>query len=62
MPLPWHRCSGPIFRCRRASSGAVEKQCYEQTLNNQMGAGATQIGTPGDLHALLHSGDTWTVE
>jgi len=40
---------------------AVEKPCYETLLQSQVDA-ATQDRGPGDLAALLHSGDTWTVE
>jgi len=40
---------------------AVEKPCYETLLQSQVDA-ATQERGPGDLAALLHSGDTWTVE
>jgi len=40
---------------------AVDKPCYETLLQSQVDA-ATQERGPGDLAALLHSGDTWTVE
>ena len=40
---------------------AVEKPCYEDMLEQQVGTAVEQRGS-GDLAALLHSGDTWTVE
>ena len=40
---------------------AVEKSRYEELLQEQIRS-ATEERGPGDLHALLHSGDTWTVE
>jgi len=40
---------------------AVERATYEDMLAGQIEA-ATQRRGPGDLRALLHSGDTWTVE
>jgi 2-oxoglutarate ferredoxin oxidoreductase subunit beta len=39
----------------------VSKPCYEDMLDGQMRDAVERQG-PGDLHALLHSGDTWTVE
>ena len=40
---------------------AVEKPTYEALLEAQVDDAVRTRG-PGDLHALLHSGDTWTVE
>jgi 2-oxoglutarate ferredoxin oxidoreductase subunit beta len=40
---------------------AVEKSTYESMLQQQVDKAVTDRG-PGDLEALLHSGDTWTVE
>mgnify|MGYP002624083693 FL=1 len=40
---------------------AVAKSCYETRLDQQVEAAIAQRGR-GDLGALLHSGDTWTVE
>ncbi len=40
---------------------AVEKSTYEDDLHAQVEAAKTERGH-GDLEALLHSGDTWTVE
>jgi 2-oxoglutarate ferredoxin oxidoreductase subunit beta len=40
---------------------AVERPSYERLLAGQI-AQATEQRGPGDLRALLHSGDTWTVE
>jgi 2-oxoglutarate ferredoxin oxidoreductase subunit beta len=40
---------------------AVEKDTYEALLQAQVDDAVRTRG-PGDLHALLHSGDTWTVE
>jgi len=40
---------------------AVEQACYEELLQAQVDEAVERRGT-GDLHALLHSGDTWTVE
>jgi 2-oxoglutarate ferredoxin oxidoreductase subunit beta len=40
---------------------AVEKPSYEAALERQVQRSIKERG-PGDLHALLHSGDTWTVE
>jgi 2-oxoglutarate ferredoxin oxidoreductase subunit beta len=40
---------------------AVERPSYERMLDAQIEAAVAQRG-PGDLRALLHSGDTWTVE
>ena len=39
----------------------VEKDCYEAMLQDQIDKSIEQRGD-GELHALLHSGDTWTVE
>jgi 2-oxoglutarate ferredoxin oxidoreductase subunit beta len=39
----------------------VEKARYEEMLAGQVQAARDRRG-PGDLHALLHSGDTWTVD
>ncbi len=39
----------------------VVKPCYESLLDEQVEFAIEKQG-PGDLHALLHSGDTWTVE
>jgi 2-oxoglutarate ferredoxin oxidoreductase subunit beta len=39
----------------------VDKPCYEDLLEQQVESAVAKYG-PGDLHALLHSGDTWTVE
>jgi 2-oxoglutarate ferredoxin oxidoreductase subunit beta len=39
----------------------VEMPCYEQLLDHQVGDAIAKRG-PGDLAALLHSGDTWTIE
>jgi 2-oxoglutarate ferredoxin oxidoreductase subunit beta len=38
----------------------VEKTCYEELMEEQIKEAVDQKGA-GDLHALLHSGDTWTV-
>jgi 2-oxoglutarate ferredoxin oxidoreductase subunit beta len=38
---------------------AVERPCYEDTLNSQIAAAKTKA--PTDLATLLHRGDTWTV-
>ena len=40
---------------------AVEKSTYEAMLQAQVDDALEERG-PGDLAALLHSGDTWTVE
>jgi len=40
---------------------AVEKSCYEQSLQQQVDTAIKKQG-PGDLNALLHSGDTWEVK
>jgi 2-oxoglutarate ferredoxin oxidoreductase subunit beta len=40
---------------------AVEKATYEALLQAQVDEAVRSRGS-GDLHALLHSGDTWTVE
>jgi len=40
---------------------AVEKSTYEAQLDEQIQTARAERG-PGDLAALLHSGDTWTVE
>ena len=40
---------------------AVEKPTYETLLEEQVSAAQAKRGQ-GDLAALLHSGDTWTVE
>jgi 2-oxoglutarate ferredoxin oxidoreductase subunit beta len=40
---------------------AVEKSTYESMLQQQVDTALSDRG-PGDLEALLHSGDTWTVE
>jgi 2-oxoglutarate ferredoxin oxidoreductase subunit beta len=40
---------------------AVEKPCYEAMVQQQVDNAVSQRG-PGDLRALLHSGDTWQVE
>ena len=40
---------------------AIEKPCYEEMLQQQVDDATEQRGA-GDLKALLHSGDTWTVE
>jgi len=40
---------------------AVEKSTYESMLQEQVDTAVSGRG-PGDLEALLHSGDTWTVE
>ena len=39
---------------------AVAKPTYESLLEEQLAHARSQRG-PGDLHALLHGGDTWTV-
>jgi 2-oxoglutarate ferredoxin oxidoreductase subunit beta len=39
---------------------AVEKTTYEDVLQDQVDSAIRERGH-GDLHALLHSGDTWTV-
>ena len=38
----------------------VDKSCYEDMLQQQIDEAIERDGA-GDLHALLHSGDTWTV-
>jgi 2-oxoglutarate ferredoxin oxidoreductase subunit beta len=38
----------------------VKKACYEDLLQEQV-TKATEQNGPGDLRALLHSGDTWEV-
>jgi 2-oxoglutarate ferredoxin oxidoreductase subunit beta len=40
---------------------AVEEPTYEAVLQDQIDAAVATRG-PGDIKALLHSGDTWTVE
>src|SRR5690606_29104922 len=40
---------------------AVERPSYERLLEDQVDTAVRQRG-PGDLRALLHGGDTWTVE
>jgi 2-oxoglutarate ferredoxin oxidoreductase subunit beta len=40
---------------------AVERNTYDAMLEGQVAAAIEQRGA-GDLHKLLHSGDTWTVE
>ncbi|MEB2345638.1 MAG: 2-oxoacid:ferredoxin oxidoreductase subunit beta [Deltaproteobacteria bacterium] len=40
---------------------AVERPSYDRLLEEQVATARQQRG-PGDLRALLHSGDTWTVE
>jgi 2-oxoglutarate ferredoxin oxidoreductase subunit beta len=40
---------------------AVERPTYERLLENQIDTATRERG-PGDLRALLHGGDTWTVE
>jgi 2-oxoglutarate ferredoxin oxidoreductase subunit beta len=40
---------------------AIEKSCYEDMLQEQVDMAIDQRGA-GDLSALLHSGDTWTVD
>ncbi len=39
----------------------VEKSCYETMLQDQIDKSIEMKGD-GDLHSLLHSGDTWTVD
>ena len=39
---------------------AVEKPTYEDQLQAQVDEATAERG-PGQLEALLHSGDTWTV-
>jgi len=39
----------------------VEKPCYEDMLADQIHSATARQGA-GDLHSLLHSGDTWTVD
>ena len=38
----------------------VDKACYEELMHQQIDEARAQQGE-GDLHALLHSGDTWTI-
>ncbi|MDJ0786667.1 MAG: 2-oxoacid:ferredoxin oxidoreductase subunit beta [Myxococcota bacterium] len=52
----------PDFPVATGVLRAVEKPQYDQMLAEQMGEAADQVGTSGDLRALLHTGDTWTVE
>jgi 2-oxoglutarate ferredoxin oxidoreductase subunit beta len=40
---------------------SVERPAYDAMLEAQVGAAIEKRGV-GDLHALLHSGDTWTVD
>jgi 2-oxoglutarate ferredoxin oxidoreductase subunit beta len=40
---------------------AVERTAYDEMLTNQVSQAIEKRGD-GDLHALLHSGDTWTAE
>ena len=40
---------------------AVERPVYGDVMDAQLDAARAKLG-PGDLHALLHSGDTWTVD
>ncbi|MBW2287160.1 MAG: 2-oxoacid:ferredoxin oxidoreductase subunit beta [Deltaproteobacteria bacterium] len=40
---------------------SVERPAYDEMLSNQVTQAIEKRGE-GDLHALLHSGDTWTVE
>jgi len=51
----------PVFPLPVGVLRAIEKDCYEDTLESQVETMTAQRG-PGDLEALLHSGDTWTVE
>ena len=39
---------------------AVERPVYGEAVDRQLAAAVQKLG-PGDLEALLHSGDTWTV-
>jgi len=38
----------------------VERSVYDELMAEQIDAATEKSGT-GDLHALLHSGDTWTI-
>jgi 2-oxoglutarate ferredoxin oxidoreductase subunit beta len=51
----------PVFPIPVGVLRAVERPSYERLLDDQIASAVQQRG-PGELRALLHSGDTWTVE
>ena len=51
----------PLFPIPIGVFRAVEKTSYERLLEAQIEDAVAKHGA-GDLHALLHSGDTWKVE
>ena len=51
----------PVFPLPVGVMRSIEQDTYERTLQSQVD-GATASKGPGSLEALLHSGDTWTVE
>ena len=60
-PSPSPRSRAPTFPLPIGVFRAVEKATYETLLQAQVDDAVRTRG-PGDLRALLHSGDTWTVE
>jgi 2-oxoglutarate ferredoxin oxidoreductase subunit beta len=53
------RLGPPDFPTPIGVFAAVERPCYEDTLNQQITQAKSK--SAGDLQALLHHGDTWTV-
>ena len=51
----------PMFPLPVGVFRAMDKPCYEDMLQEEV-TDAIETQGPGDLHALLRSGDTWTVE
>ncbi|MGI9590701.1 MAG: 2-oxoacid:ferredoxin oxidoreductase subunit beta, partial [Myxococcota bacterium] len=51
----------PVFPTPVGVFRAVQKPTYEGALAHQVESARSERGD-GDLAALLHSGDTWTVE
>ena len=60
-PSPSPRSRARPSRCRSACSAPSSKPTYEALLQDQVDDAIRSRGA-GDLGALLHSGDTWTVE
>jgi len=60
-PFALASLSRPDFPLPIGVLRAIEKDCYEDMLQQQIDSAMTQRGA-GDLEALLHSGDTWEVE
>ncbi|MDQ3985291.1 MAG: 2-oxoacid:ferredoxin oxidoreductase subunit beta [Actinomycetota bacterium] len=52
---------GPTMPTPLGIFRAVERPVYGEAMEKQLRAAAEQQG-PGDLHQLLHAGDTWSVE